>query len=350
MKIAKDQIEKFILKEIPQNPRGIVAHAMKAFSTSRVTVLRYLNRLIKEGEIIRTGENKGVYYSLAKALDKELVLAIESGLEEHAIWERYFKKTFRELPENIYQICNYGFTEMVNNAIDHSEGNKIKIITKRNKQLLTIIIVDDGVGIFKKIKEAFQLTDERESILRLSQGKVTTDPKSHSGEGVFFTSRAFDQFALMANGYYYRRKNLENDWVYESRQDRLESGTVVSMEISMDSKRLLTEVFKPYTHPETKTFDRTNLVVEFTRAEEQSMISRSQARRLLAGADRFRKITLDFSNVKNVGQGFVDEVFRVFKNNHPGIQIDYVHANDDVRFMIERGLAGAPLPSEGEPK
>ena len=47
---------------------------------------------------------------------------------------------------------------------------------------------------------------------------------------------------------------------------------------------------------------------------------------------------MDFSNIKTVGQGFVDEVFRIFQNKYPAIKIEYSNANEDVRFMIERSL------------
>ena len=36
----------------------------------------------------------------------------------------------------------------------------------------------------------------------------------------------------------------------------------------------------------------------------------SEARRLLANADKFREIVLNFRNVESVGQGFAGEVFR----------------------------------------
>jgi len=47
---------------------------------------------------------------------------------------------------------------------------------------------------------------------------------------------------------------------------------------------------------------------------------------------------LDFRDLSTVGQGFVDEVFRVFQSKYPKIKITYTNANDDVRFMIERSL------------
>jgi len=56
-------------------------------------------------------------------------------------------------------------------------------------------------------------------------------------------------------------------------------------------------------------------------------ISRSQAKRLLMGLEKFKQVVLDFKGVSSVGQAFVDEVFRVFQNEHPDIAIQYFNAN-----------------------
>ena len=58
----------------------------------------------------------------------------------------------------------------------------------------------------------------------------------------------------------------------------------------------------------------------------------------MMGLEKFRHITLDFKRVDTVGQGFVDEVFRVFQNQHLKIEITYIHANENVEFMIRRSL------------
>lgn len=42
----------------------------------------------------------------------------------------------------------------------------------------------------------------------------------------------------------------------------------------------------------------------------------------------------DFNGVDNIGQGFADEVFRVFANQHPEISIQHVNSNADVKNMI----------------
>ena len=68
----------------------------------------------------------------------------------------------------------------------------------------------------------------------------------------------------------------------------------------------------------------------------KSHISRSQARRILEGLEKFKVILLDFENVPLVGQAFADEIYRVFQNAHPGILIQEENTSEGVKFMVER--------------
>ena len=86
------------------------------------------------------------------------------------------------------------------------------------------------------------------------------------------------------------------------------------------------------------TFDKTRVGVALFKAGTD-YVSRSQARRLLAGLEEFREIELDFTRVEVVGQAFADEVFRVWRRRHTGRVIRVVHASPDVQFMISRALA-----------
>ena len=87
--------------------------------------------------------------------------------------------------------------------------------------------------------------------------------------------------------------------------------------------------------------DRTEIVVELSRFGEEALMSRSQAKKILRNLEDFSVITLDFKGVEIVGQGFADEVFRVYQNEYPDKQIKYIHGNKDVTFMIDRVIATA---------
>ena len=93
------------------------------------------------------------------------------------------------LPDNALDIWRHCFTEMFNNAVDHSSGTRIAVRLKRTAVNAEIAIIDNGVGIFKKIQRAMKFSDERHSALELAKGKFTTDPVRHTGEGIFFTSK-----------------------------------------------------------------------------------------------------------------------------------------------------------------
>ena len=68
---------------------------------------------------------------------------------------------------------------------------------------------------------------------------------------------------------------------------------------------------------------------------------RPEAKRLLHNLDRFAEIDLDMKHVRYVGQGFADEVFRVFALRHPGIVIRALNSGKAVDAMIRHARASA---------
>ena len=62
--------------------------------------------------------------------------------------------------------------------------------------------------------------------------------------------------------------------------------------------------------------------MKLARYGNENLISRSQAKRLLARLEKFKIVMLDFEDVATIGRAFADEIFRVFTNNHPEIQCD----------------------------
>jgi hypothetical protein len=110
-------------------------------------------------------------------------------------------------------------------------------------------------------------------------------------------------------------------------------GTFVSVEIDLSHVRSLATLFDEYT--QDYEFARTRTVVRLF-AIGVRFVSRSEAKRLLHGLDRFREVVLDFRGVEGVGQGFADEVFRVWARAHPAVSLEAVNMNEAVAFMVER--------------
>ncbi|MBC8288018.1 MAG: DUF4325 domain-containing protein [Nitrospinae bacterium] len=339
VKNQAEEIRSYLLAKIPVHPKNIVAKTSKAFVCSRTTVHRHLNRLLRDGKIIKSGTTRQAQYFLKTEKNKRILVPLKPGVEEDKVWKDNFSTDFEILPKNIQDICEYGFLEMLNNAIDHSEGTGVMIKTEWEPDSIRIFFRDDGVGIFRKIQNSLNLEDERESALHLSKGKFTTDRANHTGEGIFFTSRAFDIFHITSRGMSYMRTN--EDWFVETTKDENVPGTGLIMKIALDSERKLQDIFAEYTEEDAEgmpKFDKTHILVQLSLLGDERFISRSQARRIGLGLEKFKHVVLDFKGISTVGQGFVDEVFRVFQSKHPRIKIKYTNANDDVRFMIERSL------------
>ena len=118
-----------------------------------------------------------------------------------------------------------------------------------------------------------------------------------------------------------------------------QSGTTVFMRITNNSARTIKSIFDKYASGTKYGFDKTVVPVSLARYGNEMLVSRSQAKRLLARVDRFKIVIFDFSNIDQIGQAFADEVFRVFKKQHPEMQFYFSKANADVEDMIIRALS-----------
>jgi len=332
-----DQIKQFILKNTPGNPGEVASLAAQEYGITRQAISRYIRDLIADGLIISEGETTRRIYKLGVLFSDEFQFKL-GDLQEDVIWRETILPLLSGYPENVIDIWHYGCTEMINNAIDHSDGTRIFIFIEKNAIKTSIWIDDNGVGIFKKIKEACDLDDERHAILELSKGKLTTDPDNHTGEGIFFSSRMFDHYIIFSGDVNFSHDyeyDDEEDWIWE-RENRF-NGTQILMSLENDSNRDQRVIFDEYTATDDEFgFTKTVVPVRLARHGLEKLISRSQAKRLMARVDRFKIVILNFSGVEVIGQAFADEIFRVFASHHPDIKVRAAFANKDIQKMIKR--------------
>jgi excisionase family DNA binding protein len=122
-----------------------------------------------------------------------------ANLEEDIVWNGIFKDLDLDLICPAEDIARYAFTEMLNNAIDHSQGSVVSVSFWANDKVWAFEIQDDGIGALSNVRKTFHLANDIEAVAELSKGKQTTAPKKHSGEGIFFTSKAVDLFQLASD-------------------------------------------------------------------------------------------------------------------------------------------------------
>jgi len=330
-----EQVRRFITDTVEKHPSDIAKITAAKFDITRQAVNKHLKKLVDEKALVQKGRTRNRTYYLHPQEEWEKTFDLNAQLAEDVVWRNDVASSLDQLPENVLDIWHFGFTEMFNNAIDHSGGTVISIRFQKTAKSTQLLLSDDGIGIFVKIQKELGLLDERHAILELAKGKLTTDPENHTGEGIFFTSRMFDDFNILSGGTYFSHKfGEQEDWILE--RTKFASGTTVWMKLDNHTSRTTRKVFDKYTSADDYGFTKTVVPVRLAQYGDDKLVSRSQAKRLLARVDRFKTVIFDFQGVDSIGQAFADEVFRVFKNRHPDIEFIPYKANSAVRRMIKR--------------
>ena len=339
-----ERIRQQIVRDVRHHPTDISKHIANIFSITPQAVNNHIKKLEKEGWLVSSGIGKGKRYFLGDLREYRSLFPLTPKFTEDGVWRNQYSFVFDGLPENIVDICHYGFTEMVNNVIDHSDGKHVYIYALRDKEKVMIFVIDDGEGIFKKIKRVCDLQDERQALLELSKGKLTTDPDNHSGEGIFFTSRVFDEFEIDSKGVKFSHDDqYEFDYILESEFSKNGAGTAVYMLIKRDSDRDIQKVFDDYAGPDEFQFNKTVIPVKLAQYGNEKLVSRSQAKRLLARIERFQHVVFDFDGVSAIGQAFADEIFRVYAQKHPNLVLLPVKMEENVEKMVNRAMSSKVL-------
>lgn len=323
----KKSIIVYLLEKIDQKDDGISKAVSDAFSVNQNTVHTYINELVEEGIIERV--KRGRYELITNEYVYDLKrsqghLDTDTYAYDHCMFSHV-----EHLSANVEAIWSYSFSEMINNVMDHSLAENVKIIVEQDYLKTSVIIADDGVGIFKKIKEHFGYRTLDEAICELFKGKLTTDSKNHSGEGIFFSSKMMDDFFIVSSGKIFTNNKYGNSRIISIAESNVE-GTCVIMSLSNFSHKNPQDVFDLYANVDGG-FIKTRIPMK--NIFDSSPVSRSQAKRVCNRLEKFKEVLLDFEGIQWMGQGFAHQLFVVFANEHPDIQLIPINMNEDITKM-----------------
>lgn len=312
---------------------------------TRQAIHKHLRSMIIDGVVVKRGSTRSaVYLHSKKGAEPEATRSLTRTYQISSLAE---DRAFDEMSQSIglgramgsraMKILRYAFTEILNNAINHSRSARCLVRLEIDSSECSFMIRDLGIGIYESVRSKFNLPDEQAALRELLKGKVTTMKERHSGVGIFFVSKAADLLRIRSHRTIITFDNRLHDTIVE--QARMLRGTDVRFAISRRSRRDLNAVFLEYAPEEFDLqFQRTRVLV---RLHIQEYISRSEAKRMLSGLEKFREVVLDFQRVTSIGQGFADEVFRVFPAQHPGTSMRAENALPAVDTMIRHVVGEA---------
>jgi anti-sigma regulatory factor (Ser/Thr protein kinase) len=260
------------------------------------------------------------------------------GLREDLPWRVDFDPYFA-LPANVRRMAQHAFTELLNNAIDHSGGVAATVSMRQTPLQLQLLVSDDGCGLFSRIQQCFAIADPTLAMLELSKGKLTSNPERHSGYGLFFTSRLADVFDIHANESAFQCRSWERR-TWSPGRPAAKVGTSVYLAIQLDTPRSLDAVVRAYSHDDLGYgFEKTVVPLHLLGTDGVALASRADAKRVVARLALFRRAEIDFTGIEEIGHGFADELFRVFRRDHPELQILPTGMGPRVEAMV-RAVTG----------
>ena len=333
--LSASQLTPWITEAALQHGDALPQHLMQRLAISRRRASALLRQLVAIQCLASLGTPRKPRYAPGplRQVVKRYALA---GLQEDAPWRRDFDPCFT-LPPAVRRMAQHAFTELLNNAIDHSGGMNVTVSMRQTPLQLQLLVSDDGCGLFRRIEHSFAIDDPQMAMLELRKGKLTSAPDTHCGHGLFFTSRLADVFDIHANEAAFQCRAWERRR-WRQGKPAARSGTSVYLAISLDTPRTLDEVLRAHgMRPEGWAFDRTVVPLHLAghgTHGELALASRAEARRVAARLADFRGAELDFEGIADIGHGFADELFRVFGSAHPRLVLTPVHMTPRVAAMV----------------
>lgn len=336
MRLTQDEkrdLQLYLLEKIKQKKPSLSKAVSEEFGVDQATVHRYINDLKNAGVICRVKRGD---YELVKAEYKYVLHRSANELDsDTAVFDACLREHIKEYKENVREIWSYAFSEMVNNVMDHSMAEVLQVIVIQDYLETQVILIDDGVGIFEKIRSFFNLPTLNDAIQELFKGKLTTDEKNHSGEGIFFTSKMMDNFFIISDGKVFTSNRYDSSWSADL--PKITRGTGVFMSLSNFSLKQSREVFDMYAGADGGGFAKTHIPLK--NMFDASPVSRSQAKRVCNRLNSFREVEFDFDGISWIGQGFAHQIFVVFQNEHPDIKLIPINMNESVEKMYRHVLS-----------
>ena len=330
----KQTIILYLLEKIDQKDERISEKVSETFDVNQNTIHRYINELLDD--IIIKRIKRGQYELIKNEYVYELSRSKGELDSDTYAFDKCLHEHIKDLPENVVAIWSYSFSEMINNVMDHSGAEHVRIEIEQDYLNTWVVIGDDGVGIFRKIKEYFKFSTLDEAINELFKGKLTTDPRNHSGEGIFFSSKLMDSFIVFSDDKIFTNNKYDDSFIADLSEKGIK-GTGVLMGLSNYTNKRAKDVFDQYADVDGG-FTKTSIPLK--NMFGSSPVSRSQAKRLCNRLDRFEEVVLDFAGITWMGQGFAHQLFVVFANEHPNIKLIPINMNEDVTRMHVHVLRG----------
>jgi signal transduction histidine kinase len=142
-------VTRWITAAALQHPGDLAAALMQRLAIGRRAAGTLLRRLVAAQWLLNEGTPRRPLHrpGLLRQAVHTYPLA---DLDEALPWSRDFAPLFA-LTSTVARNARHAFTELLNNAIDHSGGTQVTVSVRQTASHLQLLVSDDGRGLFARI-------------------------------------------------------------------------------------------------------------------------------------------------------------------------------------------------------
>jgi len=335
MRIELSTLTRTITADALAHPQDLAPLLSRRYRVSRGTINKSLRRLVDAGWLAREGQTRPLYRpGIQREVTTDYAL---QGLDEHTPWLRDIHPVL-SLSNAVARVAQHVFGELLNNAIDHSDGDRVTVSVRQTPTHLHLLIADNGLGVFSQLARKAGLDDARRAALELAKGRLTTEPDNHGGRGLFFVARMVDAMNLQSNGEVLQWRDRGGSVSLRTHPIN-RSGTTVFASIALDTTARPSDTYSAYgSDAAPLDFSRTQVPLRLLTDSGVGLDSRAQARWVCSRLELFATAELDFDGVDDVGPSFIDEVFRVYAKAHPEVALQPTKASERVGKLLKGAI------------
>ena len=276
-RIDLSAITRWITVAAHHHPDDLALQLEQAFTLGRRRARRLLDQMVALQWLHAEGTRRRPRFRPGPL--RQVVRRYElPNVEEDLAWSRDFAPYFA-LPDAVLRLARHAFTELVNNAAEHSGGSQVTVSMRQTPTNMQLLVSDDGCGLFARLGTSHHLETPALAMLELGKGRLTSQPSRHTGRGLYFTARVADVLDLHANDAAFQHRGWQpHHW--QPVRPAARGGTSVFVAFSLDTARCLDAEMRAHSLDGAGYgFERTRVALSLLGDAQQGLESRAQARR-----------------------------------------------------------------------
>ena len=328
-----DPIKQFILENLTRHQKDIIKATIRKFGLSRQAILKHMNTLIRDDQVVAHGKTRDRFYELKPRVNYSNSIDTTEGFDPKSTLNTQIFPHLKSLSQNVRELCEFSLSALFYNIHDHAAATQVNYKIYISHTEVHIIVSDNGIGLYQGIAKAFHFSEIQTAAVEIAKGHVTSDPENHAGDDLMVVIHLFDQVEILSSGVSLKFNNDQNDWVLG--QSKQQSGTRIHLGIRTNSKRTCQDVFKNI-FEKFRTF--ANIPVKLAQSNGEQLNSREQAQNLLHNIKQLNGIEFDFKNIDLVGPAFADELVRKTLEKNRKMDIKWVNTTHMVDVLMSRAI------------